>query len=71
MNDHVSWLLQGYAARRELVQLLQPERLGLANQWLPKKARGEPMRVGVPKTSARLSILWNNQGENNVSINRY
>ena len=71
MNDHVSWLLQGYAARRELVQLLQPEGLGLANQWLPKKARREAMRVGVPKASARLSIVWNNEGENDVSINRY
>ena len=32
MNDHISLLLQGYAAKRELVQLFQPEGLGLANQ---------------------------------------
>jgi len=32
MNDHISLLLQGYAAKRELVQLFQPEGLGLVNQ---------------------------------------
>jgi len=32
MKDHIPLLLQGYAAKRELVQLFQPEGLGLANQ---------------------------------------
>ena len=32
MNDHISLLLQGYAAKRELVRLFQPEGLGLVNQ---------------------------------------
>src|SRR5215470_6344159 len=32
MNDYISLLLQGYAAKRELVQLFQPEGLGLVNQ---------------------------------------
>ena len=32
MNDHISLLLQGYAAKRELAQLFQPEGLGLVNQ---------------------------------------
>jgi hypothetical protein len=32
MNDHVSLLLQGYAAKRKLAELFQSEGLGQANQ---------------------------------------
>ena len=54
MNDHVSFLLQGYAAKWELVQLFQPEGLGLANQLRIGTVVGElipAIQTGINQTS--------------------
>jgi hypothetical protein len=65
MNDYVSLLLQGYAAKRELVRLFQPEGTWTGKPMPPKKARREPMRAGVPKVPA-LSYCLEQGGENDV-----
>src|SRR5262249_46391584 len=54
MNDHVSFLLQGYAAKWELVRLFQPEGLGLANQLRIGSVVGElipAIQTGINQTN--------------------
>ena len=59
MNDHVSLLLQGYAAKRKLAELFESEGLGLADQISAGPSLAGGLRVPTREAvGGVLRSLW-------------